>query len=49
VTTKDHSLATVALPLVHTAWITALVFSILNVWLLRSRIDAENAALASLA
>ena len=38
----------VALPLVHAAWITALVFSILNVRLLRSRIKVENAALASL-
>jgi methyltransferase len=38
----------VALPLVHTAWITALVFSVLNGALLRSRIKVENAALASL-
>jgi methyltransferase len=38
----------VALPLVHTAWITALVFSILNAWLLRTRIKVENAALVSL-
>jgi methyltransferase len=37
-----------ALPLVHTAWITALVFSIMNAWLLRTRIQVENAALASL-
>ncbi|MGC2655611.1 MAG: isoprenylcysteine carboxylmethyltransferase family protein [Mycobacterium sp.] len=37
-----------ALPLVHTAWITALVFSILNAFLLRTRISIENAALASL-
>lgn len=37
-----------ALPLVHTAWITALVFSILNAILLRTRIDVENTALASL-
>lgn len=36
-----------ALPLVHTAWITALVFSLLNAWLLRVRIRAEEAALAS--
>jgi methyltransferase len=39
----------VALPLVHTAWITALVFTILNAALLRMRIKVENAALASLA
>ena len=38
-----------ALPLVHSAWITALVFSILNAWLLRTRIKVENAALAGLA
>jgi methyltransferase len=37
-----------ALPLVHTAWITALVFSALNAALLRTRIKVENAALASL-
>jgi methyltransferase len=39
----------VALPLVHTAWVTALVFSVLNVVLLRTRLHVENAALASLA
>ena len=37
-----------ALPLVHTAWITALTFSVLNAVLLRTRINVENAALASL-
>ena len=37
-----------ALPLVHTAWITALAFSVLNAALLRTRIKVENAALASL-
>jgi methyltransferase len=37
-----------ALPLVHTAWVTALVFSVLNAVLLRTRIHVENAALASL-
>jgi methyltransferase len=37
-----------ALPLVHTAWITALVFSVLNAALLRTRLKVENAALASL-
>lgn len=39
----------VALPLVHTAWLTAGVFTILNALLLRTRIRVENAALASLA
>jgi methyltransferase len=38
----------VALPLVHTAWITAVVFTVLNAALLRMRIRVENAALASL-
>lgn len=36
----------VALPLVHTAWITALIFTVLNAALLRVRISAENVALA---
>jgi methyltransferase len=39
----------IALPLVHTAWITALAFTVLNAALLRTRIHVENAALASLA
>jgi methyltransferase len=40
----------VALPLVHTAWVTALVFSVLNAFLLvRFRIPAEERALAELA
>lgn len=34
-----------ALPLVHTAWVTALAFSVLNLWLLRVRIRAEEEAL----
>ncbi len=39
-----------ALPLVHTAWVTALVFTILNaVLLLGFRIPVENRAIASLA
>ena len=38
-----------ALPLVHSAWITALTFSVLNAVLLRTRIHVENSALASLA
>ena len=37
-----------ALPLVHTAWITALVFTVLNAALLRTRLRVENDALASL-
>lgn len=37
----------VALPLVHTAWITAIVFTLVNAWiLLRVRIPAEERALA---
>jgi methyltransferase len=35
-----------ALPLVHTAWLTAAVFSLLNAWLLSVRIRAEEQALA---
>lgn len=35
-----------ALPLMHSAWITALAFSVLNIWLLGVRIRAEEAALA---
>jgi methyltransferase len=35
-----------ALPLVHTAWLTALVLSLLNAWLLRVRIRAEEEGLA---
>ncbi|MEU3404472.1 isoprenylcysteine carboxyl methyltransferase family protein [Streptomyces sp. NPDC006670] len=34
-----------ALPLVHTAWVTALAFTLLNALLLRVRIRCENAAL----
>jgi methyltransferase len=37
-----------ALPLVHTAWITALVFSACNAVLLTARIRTENRALAAL-
>jgi methyltransferase len=37
-----------ALPMVHTAWITAIVFTVLNAALLRTRINVENAALARL-
>lgn len=39
----------VALPLVHTAWITALSFTVLNAVLLNRRIRIENSALARLA
>ncbi len=39
----------VALPLVHTAWITAATFTVLNAALLTVRIRVENAALASAA
>lgn len=39
----------IALPLVHTAWVTALVFTVLNAVLLSTRIRVENAALARLA
>lgn len=39
-----------ALPLVHTAWVTALVFTVLNaVLLLAFRLPTENRALATLA
>lgn len=37
-----------ALPLVHSAWITALVFSVLNFWLLRVRLGVEERALREL-
>jgi len=35
-----------ALPLVHSAWLTALAFTVLNAMLLRVRIRTENEALA---
>jgi methyltransferase len=35
----------VALPLVHTAWLTALCFTVANAWLLTVRIRVENEAL----
>ena len=38
-----------ALPLVHTAWVTAVVFSVLNGWLLTVRIRCEQRALDSAA
>lgn len=39
----------IALPLVHSAWITAVVFTGLNGFLLATRIRTEDAALAQLA
>jgi methyltransferase len=36
------------LPMIHTAWFTALVFTVLNAWLLRVRIRCENAALTDM-
>jgi methyltransferase len=38
----------IALPLVHSGWITAVVFTVLNAALLRTRIKVENTALTSL-
>lgn len=38
----------VALPLVHTAWLTAVVFSLANALLLRHRIRVEDAAIDEL-
>ena len=38
----------VALPLVHAAWVTAVVFTVLNALLLTVRLRCENEALASL-
>ncbi|CAN5117773.1 isoprenylcysteine carboxylmethyltransferase family protein [soil metagenome] len=38
----------IALPLVHTSWLTALVFTALNAVLLATRISVENSALAGL-
>jgi len=38
----------IALPLVHTAWLTAVIFSVLNAALLRVRIRSEAGALAML-
>lgn len=38
-----------ALPLVHTAWLTAIVYGVANALVLRTRIRVENAALRSYA
>ena len=37
----------VAIPLVHTAWFTAIGFSLLNAWMLHTRIRCEENALAT--
>lgn len=37
-----------ALPLIHSGWLTAAVFSLLNAWLLRVRIRAEEEGLSRL-
>jgi methyltransferase len=39
----------IALPMVHSAWVTAVVFTVLNGFLLATRIRTEDAALAQLA
>ena len=38
----------VALPLIHSSWLTAVVFTVLNAVLLRTRLRVENSALVSL-
>jgi methyltransferase len=38
----------IALPLVHTAWVTAIVFTVLNAAVLRVRLRTETAALSRL-
>ena len=38
----------IALPMVGFAWVTAIVFTVLNAWLLIVRLRVENAALATL-
>ena len=37
----------IALPMVHTAWLTCVAFTSLNAWLLSVRIRTENAALTT--
>ena len=37
-----------ALPMVHSAWFTAVAFTVLNAALLKTRISVENSALAGL-
>ena len=36
-----------AVPLIHTAWITAIAFTLFNAWMLSVRIRCENEALAT--
>ena len=36
----------VAIPMLHTAWITATTFTLLNLWLLAVRVRCEERALA---
>jgi methyltransferase len=36
-----------AVPLIHTAWITAVAFTLLNAWVLSVRLRCENEALAT--
>jgi methyltransferase len=36
-----------AVPLIHTAWITAVAFTLLNAWMLSVRLRCENEALAT--
>ncbi len=38
----------IALPLIHSAWITALAFTLLNAWLLAVRIRTEDDALSTM-
>ena len=37
----------IALPLVHACWVTALVFTVANAFVLAVRLRVENAALAT--
>ena len=37
-----------SVPMIHTAWLTAIAFSLTNAWMLRVRIRAEEAALSRL-
>jgi methyltransferase len=37
-----------AIPMVHTAWVTAVVFSLLNLVVLSVRLRAENSALETM-
>jgi len=39
----------IALPLVHAAWVTALVFTVANAALLRVRLQVESSALSTVA